>query len=143
MGPTCSPRAVQEQIKKLRKDARAGFDETNQTFPGAQATPDKSASRKAPRAIAPAKLNSNAMQNKAATANNEPVNAKPKANEEDSCKVSFYLVSGVIGGNLDIDDVQKRKYNSPGALDVHTSFTTGNTMADVLYAAGVAYEEAA
>ena len=88
MGPICSGRAIQEQIKKLRKDAKAGFDETNQTFPGATATPDKGASNKAPRGNAVPKTNPNVTQKKAAPGDDGSVNAKPKAEEEGSRKVS-------------------------------------------------------
>lgn len=38
MGDHCSPRAVQEQIKKLRKDAKAGFDPTSPAMTAAAAS---------------------------------------------------------------------------------------------------------
>lgn len=47
MGEHCTPRAVQERIKKLRKDAKAGFDSSSPAMatPGtaspAKATPSK------------------------------------------------------------------------------------------------------
>ncbi|KAL6720270.1 hypothetical protein ACLMJK_002191 [Lecanora helva] len=128
MGPNCTARAVQEQLKKLRKDAKANFDNVTSSTPGTagKSAPDKGTPAKTPRAKATpkatktpktpriAKTTKSAKQGKVAESTGDSEDAVPEKPEPAR---------------------KKRKYDDPDATDAPESETIGDTMAEALHAA--------
>jgi len=145
MGTNCSPRAVQERIKKLRKDAKAGFDSSSPTAPATTASPAKTKTKAAPSkakkpAAAAAPRGKRGVKAKAAQEDVEDEEGDGGEEEETKAparKVRFpsfatpylFMVLTVI---------QKRKYMDP-KTNGPASEPIGRELAEEM---GAAYDEA-